>query len=149
MIKRLTLVLLCLSLLSACGGEVEDTRPGQPVAHRRAAFKALLRAFEPIGVMMRTQEYDAAAFARHVAEVKTLRDDPWQYFLPDTNYPPTKAKPEVWSDTARFEADRDTFLKATDRLLEVAGTPDKDVAKAAFEAVQNACSDCHKAFKNR
>jgi len=149
MIKRLTLVVLCLSLLSACGGEVEDTRPGQPVAHRRAAFKAILRSFEPIGVMMRTDNFDPEQFARRAGEVKKLRDAPWQYFLPDTNYPPTKAKPEVWADVARFEADRDTFLKATDHLAEVAGTADKEVAKAAFEAVQNACSDCHKAFKYR
>lgn len=149
MIKRLALFLLCALLLSACGGEVEDTRPGQPVAHRRDAFKALLRSFEPIGVMMRTDDFNPDEFARRVGEVKSLRNGPWQYFLPDTNYPPTKAKPEVWSDTARFEAQRDAFLKATDRLVEVADTTDKAVAKAAFEAVQNACSDCHKAFKNR
>ncbi len=148
MSRTLASLLLVPLLLAACGGEAPDTRPGQPVAHRRAAFKELLKAFEPIGVMMRKGTYEADSFKTLAGGVMARRDAPWQYFQPDTLYPPSRAKPEVWSDAAKFAADKKAFFDATDKLAAAAGTPDEETAKAAFEAVQSACRDCHKAFKN-
>jgi len=58
---NLIIVLTALTLM-ACG-EAADTRPGQPVAHRRAAFKKILLAFEPIGVQLRES---GAELRRHI-----------------------------------------------------------------------------------
>lgn len=145
----LPLVLLPLVLLSACGGEPEDTRPGQPVAHRRAAFKELLREFEPMGTMIREDAYDAQRFAAQAAKVKALSDRPWQYFEPGTQYPPSHAKDEVWSKPAEFDAQRRAFLTATEKLVEVAGTTDSRIAARAFQAAEKTCKDCHDGFKKR
>lgn len=149
MIKRSFTVIALACLLAACGGEVQDTGPGQPVAHRRAAFKEILKVFEPMGVMLRTDRYDAKRFAQLANALGQLRDGPWDYFRPDTNYPPTKAKAAVWSDRATFDKDRSAFFKATDHLIEIAGTTDKTVAKTAYKAVEEACYACHKSFKTR
>lgn len=146
--RNLVPLLIVPILLAACGGEPPDTRPGQPVAHRRAAFKELLKAFEPIGVMMRKGPYQPEQFKMLTAGVIARRDAPWPYFQPDTLYPPSRAKPGVWNDPTRFAADKKAFFDATDKLAAVAGTKDEDAARAAFEAVQSACRDCHKAFKN-
>ncbi|QID16490.1 cytochrome c [Nitrogeniibacter mangrovi] len=145
--KRIVPILASLLFLSACSGEVQDTRPGQPVAHRRAAFKQMLKVFEPMGVMMRTDTFDAQKFATLAKALLQRREVPWQYFKPDTDYPPTKAKPAVWSDPKTFEADRKAFFKASDHLAAVAGTTDKQQAKAAYEAVEHACHTCHDTFK--
>ncbi|HTY99031.1 MAG TPA: cytochrome c, partial [Rhodocyclaceae bacterium] len=101
-----TTVILALSaaLLAACG-EPADNRPGQPVAHRRAAFKEILRVFEPMGVMVRTDEYDADRFKALATELVTKRDAPWSYFAADTLYPPSHAKAEVWSQADKFAAE--------------------------------------------
>ena len=64
--------LLCVLTLGACSGPVEDTRPGQPVKHRQDAFKAMLRSFEPMGVMLRTHSYRADEFARLANELNSL-----------------------------------------------------------------------------
>jgi cytochrome c556 len=136
-------------LLSACSSEPEDTRPGQPVAHRRAAFKELLREFEPMGTMLRDNAFDAQRFAAQAAKVKALSDRPWQYFEPGTQYPPSHAKDEVWSKPAEFDAQRQAFLTATDKLAAVAGTKDAKVAAAAFQAAEKTCKDCHDGFKKR
>ncbi len=147
---RIHIFLLAVAtLLSACGGEPEDTRPGQPVAHRRAAFKEMIKSFEPMGVMVRGKRYDAAKFASLSASLMALRDAPWQYFTPDTNYPPSRAKPEVWTQPAEFAARKQAFFDATDKLAAVATTKDAKVAKAAFEEVEKTCRDCHDAFKTR
>lgn len=141
------LVVLSVVLLTACGGEAEDTRPGQPVAHRRAAFKELIKNFEPMGVMVRTDAYDAKKFQVFAGNVMALRDEPWAYFKPDTQYPPSHSKDEVWSQPEKFEADKKAFYEATDKLAAIAGTPDEKVAAAAFNAAQETCKNCHKHFK--
>jgi cytochrome c556 len=141
------LVMLSVVLLTACGGEPEDTRPGQPVAHRRAAFKELIKNFEPMGVMVRTDSYNAKKFQVLANRVMELRDDPWAYFMPDTQYPPSHSKDEVWSQPEKFEADKKAFYEATDKLAAIAGTPDEKVAAAAFNAAQETCKNCHKHFK--
>ncbi|MBU1236818.1 MAG: cytochrome c [Gammaproteobacteria bacterium] len=145
---KTALILIPVILLTACGGEPEDTRPGQPVAHRRAAFKEIIKYFEPMGVMIRANEYDAAKFQSLTLRMMELRDKPWEYFGPDTNYPPSRSREEVWTQPEKFEAGKKAFFDATDKLAAIAGTKDKREAGAAFQAVQKTCKDCHDAFKN-
>ncbi|HTY03692.1 MAG TPA: cytochrome c [Rhodocyclaceae bacterium] len=151
--KKKSILLLAAMVLAACGGEPEDTRPGQPVAHRRAAFNEIIKSFEPMGVMMRTGEYDGVKFRALAQNVVALRDGPWQYFKPDTLYPPSKAKPEVWSQPDKFEAERKAFFEATDKLAAAVGAsgpaPDAKAVQPAYQAVEDSCRSCHKAFKNK
>ena len=139
-----------ITLASAgCAGEVEDTRPGQPVKTRQAAFKELIRSFEPMGVMLRGKTYDADKFLAMANDLVGKREAPWAHFGPDTNYPPTKATPEVWQQPEQFERDRLAFIAATDRLLAAAQTKDRQQLTAPYQAVYDACQDCHKTFKKR
>ncbi|MBX3680565.1 MAG: cytochrome c [Rhodocyclaceae bacterium] len=146
-------ILLCALALAGCNSEPEDTRPGQPVAHRRAAFKEIIKAFEPMGVMMRTDSYDAAKFKVLTAQLMARRDVPWQYFTADTLYPPSHARAEVWSEADRFAADKKAFFDATDALARVVdaagGAPDEVTARNAYRDVEAACENCHKTFKRR
>src|SRR5574343_1389115 len=112
---KIGLVVLSATLLAACG-EPEDTRPGQPVKHRQQAFKDIIKSFEPMGVMLRKGSFDAERFDKLSAELVAKRDLPWSHFGPDTNYPPTKATPEVWSKPAEFDKEKQAFIAATDKL---------------------------------
>jgi len=141
-------LLSTVALLTACG-EVEDTRPGQPVKTRQTAFKEIVKAFEPMGVMLRENRYDADKFAAHAERLVAKRDGPWSHFGPDTNYPPTKATPEVWKQPEQFEKDKQAFLAATDALLAAARSKDKAQSEAAYDKVHEACKTCHKQFKER
>jgi cytochrome c556 len=141
-------LLLTVALLAACG-EVEDTRPGQPVKTRQAAFKEIVKAFEPMGVMLREDRYDADRFAMHAERLLARRDAPWSHFGPDTNYPPTKATPEVWQQAEQFDQEKQAFLAATDALRIAAQSKDKAQATAAYDKVHEACKRCHKQFKER
>jgi len=146
--RRLALLIAALLPLALTGcGEPEDTRPGQPVKHRRAAFASILKAFEPMGKQLRDGRYEADKFLTHAKALAAAKDGPWSYFGADTNYPPTHATARVWSELERFEADRQTFFKATDKLLQAAERRDEKAVKAAYEAVHDSCRTCHKAFK--
>lgn len=142
-------LLLSVALLAACSGEVEDTRPGQPVKTRQMAFKDIIRSFEPMGVMLRGKTYDADKFLALAEELVSKREAPWAHFGPDTNYPPTKATAEVWQQPEQFARERQAFLAATDTLLAAARTKDRKQLEAPYQAVYDTCQSCHKTFKKR
>lgn len=140
---------LMIAGLSACGQPVEDTRPGQPVKTRQTAFKEILKVFEPMGTMLRTSSYHADRFAALAAELVARRDLPWAHFGADTNYPPTKAKPTVWSKPEAFERERVAFFAATDALLVAAQTREVEAASKAYFKVYDLCQSCHREFKEK
>lgn len=142
-------IVLALPLvLSACG-EPQDTRPGQPVAHRRAAFKEILEVFEPMGLILQKDSLDSRTFQALAKQLLAKRDAPWGYFAPDTLYPPSHARAEVWRDAEKFAAGKKAFFDATDKLATIAGSQDRAQLEAAYLAVQDTCKSCHKAFKDR
>ncbi|MDR2837777.1 MAG: cytochrome c [Azonexus sp.] len=141
-------LLLATALFAACG-EVEDTRPGQPVKTRQEAFKAMIRSFEPMGVMLRKEDYDADKFLALAKDLVARRDAPWSHFGADTNYPPTKATAEVWQQPEKFTEAKNAFLAATDTLLTAAQTRDRKQLDKPYEAVYDTCQNCHKTFRRR
>lgn len=143
------IALLAATGLAACGRPVEDTRPGQPVKTRQTAFKEMLRVFEPMGTMLRTDQYAPEKFAQYAQELMAKRDAPWNHFGPDTLYPPTKAKAEVWSEAERFEREKQAFLQATDELLAAAQTQRQAEAGKAYAKVYDLCQSCHRHFKEK
>ena len=143
------LPLVCAIGLSACSKPVEDTRPGQPVKTRQVAFKEMLRVFEPMGTMLRDGKYNAGKFELMATELISKRDAPWGHFGPDTHYPPTKAKPEVWEKQAEFEKARDGFFKSTDALLSAAQAKELKGVTDAYARVYDDCESCHQAFKRK
>lgn len=148
MLSRTLLFTLAASLL-ACGGPAEDTRPGQPVKHRQEAFKAMLRSFEPMGTMLRDNRYDPERFLSLATTLNTQRDTPWPHFGPETDYPPSKAKPEVWTRAAEFEQARREFIAATDELLLAAQEKNSARATQAHSRVYDSCQSCHRTFRNK
>lgn len=146
--RRLTALLLLPCLLAACG-EPEDTRPGQPVRHRQQAFKELIRDFEPMGKMLRDNRYDADKFLGMAETLAGKREAPWGYFGPETDYPPSKAKAAVWTEAAEFDAARQAFLAASERLLAAARAKDKATVEKTYQATYETCQDCHRRFRER
>ena len=146
--KHLFVPALAAILLAACSGPVEDTLPGQPIKHRQEAFKEILRNFEPMGTMLRTNRYEADPFADMAARLLSQRDGPWEYFTDGSFRPPTRAKEAVWSRAEDFERKRTAFIEATDALVEAANDRELANVRAAYSAVENACRSCHDDFRN-
>lgn len=142
-------LLLCLPVFLIACGEPEDTRPGQPVKQRQTAFKEILRSFEPMGLMLRTQRYEAEAFSKLADNLASLKDAPWPHFAPDTLYPPSKATPAVWAEPERFARDREAFLQSVTQLQQAAQSKQLAQIEPAYKAVYDTCQTCHKTFKAR
>lgn len=147
-LKTMTLA-VCAAALAACSDVVEDTRPGQPVKHRQEAFKDILRVFEPMGTMLRTNSYDADRFALMAEALLERRDGPWSFFADDTYYPPTKAREAVWTRPDDFEDHLQAFVEATDELFEAAQARELARVRSAYDTAYGSCRNCHEEFRKR
>ena len=144
---RIALTALFALSLTACSQKVEDTHPDQPVTKRQEAFKAMLRAFEPMGVMLRDEVYQAEPFAAMAERFDDLRDTPWAHFGPGTDYRPSKSKPAVWSREDDCARERERFIAASAALREAALSHDEGRIRPAYQAVYDSCRDCHRGFR--
>ena len=62
--------------------------------------------------------------------------------------PKSRAKSEIWSQPQDFQAKLASYAKATEEFQQVAQSGgDKTAVTAAYKEIENACDDCHKAFR--
>jgi cytochrome c556 len=142
-------LLACAVLLSACSDRVKDTHPEQLVSKRQALFKQFTKTLEPMGLVARErQDYVKADFLASALALQELSKQPWVYFTADGNYPPTRAKPEVWSKSGEFRQAQDLFLTSVNKLVDVSGSADLPAIRASVEAVQKNCKSCHDQFRS-
>jgi cytochrome c556 len=146
---RAGLVLGCCAGLLACLGPEKDTHPQQVLTKRRALFKQYTRMLEPIGLVANGRKpYQREAFLAMVEDLDKLSDKPWNFFPPDGNYPPTRARPEVWSQPERFRQAQQEYRASVSALLQVAQRGDAAAVAPAVDAVVASCKACHRNFRN-
>lgn len=137
------------ALLGACSDRAKDTHPQQLVSKRQAIFKKFTKTLEPMGLVARDrQDYVRAEFMASALALKELSSQPWPYFTADGNYPPTRAKPEVWSQAGEFKQAQDSFLANVNKLVDVSGSADLPAIRASVQAVEKSCKSCHDQFRS-
>ncbi len=61
----------------------------------------------------------------------------------------TKARPEIWTNRAEFDASADSYTAAIDKLLVLAQAGDTAGLTAQLAAAGATCGACHRNFKSR
>jgi len=136
-------------LLLGCSEKTADTHPQQLVTKRVAIFKKFTKALEPLGLVARErQNYVKADFMAQAQALQDLSSQPWSYFTSDGDYPPTRAKHEVWTQAAEFKKAQDSYLATVDTLVRVSGSADLPAIRDAVDAVQKSCKSCHDQFRS-
>jgi cytochrome c556 len=93
------------------------------------------------------KEYKPEEFLVMAQDLHTLSSKPWVYFPADGNYPPTHARPAVWSQPAAFKAAQDKYQASVQALLVAAQAGKLEPVQQAMEAVTASCKSCHKEFR--
>jgi cytochrome c556 len=147
--RSLFLVALATVLaLTACS-EAQDTHPAQLVTKRRAVFKQFTRTLEPMGMVARdSKAYKPREFRESALALEKLATQPWGYFTLDSNYPPTRAKPAVWTQAPEFKQAQENYQATVSRLVKAADGGDLEVIRTAVTDVQYSCKTCHNQFRN-
>lgn len=149
--SRLSLLIVIGAVigLAACNDTPKDTHPDQLVTKRRAIFKQFTRTLEPMGLVARDRkDYNPRELNISALELEKLSKQPWAYFTPDSNYPPTHAKTEVWQKPAEFKQAQDKYLASVSHLVKAAQGGDLDLIRPAVNDVQKSCKSCHNQFRN-
>ena len=104
--------------------------------------------FGRVGAMVQGRvPFDAKVAAENLEIATTLSRLPFVAFVDGSDKGNTKAKAEIWSDRAKFNA---AATKMQDEMLKLnaAGkSGNQDQIKAAFGPVGAACKACHDDFK--
>ncbi len=104
----------------------------------------------PLGAMAQDKmPYDAAVASAAAANLAALANmDQSNYWVEGSDIAAAggRAKAEIWSDRAGFDAEVEKLAAATINLAAVAGDG-LDAMKAGFGPVGASCGSCHKAYR--
>ena len=118
------------------------------VDYRESVFTVMGTHFGRIGAVVKgEQPYNKDEVAKNAAIVTMMSTLPWQAFGPGTEG--GKAKPEVWSDNAKFKAAADKMQLAVIDLNKAAQSGDLESIKKSFGAAGATCKGCHDDFKKK
>ena len=139
-------VALCLA--GAAGAqETGSISSEQAVQARRAgmfmsgAIMSSMKAGVDAGASPRSQVFPAGTLARWAGAMPGL------FPAGSGTVTGTKAKPEIWTDRADFEARAAAFAAAATRLQELAQADDAAGFATQFTEVRASCQSCHDAYK--
>lgn len=145
--KNISVVVLACLALSACGG----VDPNSPLGQRKAIFKQMLQTSEGLGGMLRGRiPFDGARFADGAVKLDTLSHQPWQHFPSVREEDHTSARDEVWQKQAQFlQMARDLEAATGELVIASQARPYKASSlQPAMQKVEDACSACHKQFRD-
>ncbi|MBC5763445.1 c-type cytochrome [Ramlibacter albus] len=123
-------------------------KPEDAIKYRRSAMTVLATHFGALGAMANGRApYDAAAAARHADVISVVHTLPFAGFGPGTDKGETRAKPEVWSEAAKFKQGQDRLHDEITKLAAAAKTGSLDNLKAAWSPNSGSCKACHDTFR--
>jgi len=126
-------------------------KPEDAIKYRQSAMFIQSQHFGRIGAMVSGKApFDAAAAAENAAIVADMSKLPWAGFMPGTDKGGnTKAKPEIWTEQAKFKETNEKLMAETAKLAAAAKTGNLDNLKTAFAATADTCKSCHDNFRNK
>ena len=126
-------------------------KPDDAIKYRQSAMFVMGQHFSRLGAMANGRvPFDAKVAADNAEVVAEMAKIPWAGFAPTTDKGGnTKARPEIWTEQAKFKESSDKLVADTTKLVAVAKTGNLDALKTAFAATAGNCKACHDAFRNQ
>jgi cytochrome c556 len=135
--------------LSTVPAFAQFQKPEDAIKYRQSVMTVMANHFGRIGAMVQGKvPFDAKAAADNAAIVVTMSRLPFVAFGEGTDMGlPTRAKPAIWSQNAKFK-DLASKLRAEAEKLEAATkSGDAGAVKTAFGGVGKECKSCHDDFR--
>ena len=123
-------------------------KPEDAIKYRKSALTVMGAHFSRVAAMAggRTP-YDAKAAADNAAIAEALSKLPWAAFPEGSDKGDTKAKPEIWSDKARFAESAEKMQTELTKLSVAARAGTLDALKPAVSSAAATCKNCHDNFR--
>lgn len=130
----------------ASPASAQFAKPEDAIKYRQSSFSVMGTHFGRIGAMVNGRvPFDAKVAAENADIVAEMAKLPWAAFGPGTDKGgiPSRAKPEIWAEQAKFKDLSDKMTAETTKLAAAAKTGNADALKTAFGATGASCKACH------
>ncbi|MFY7858920.1 MAG: c-type cytochrome [Limnohabitans sp.] len=144
----LSIMSAALAFTLALPAQAQFAKPEDAIKYRKASFTVMSAHFGRLGAMANGRvPYDAKAAAENAEVVSALAKLPWTAFGDGTDKGETRAKPEIWKESAKFKEASDKMVAEMGKLNTAAKAGNLDALKAAFGPAAASCKACHDNFR--
>jgi cytochrome c556 len=146
--KAFAFIAAAATLLAfAAPASAQFAKPEDAIKYRQSALSVMGTHFGRVGAMANGRvPFDANVASANAEIVATMAKLPWAGFVPGTDGN-TKAKPEIWTEQAKFKESSDKLVAESTKLAAAAKTGNLDALKTAFAATAGTCKACHDSFR--
>ena len=144
----LNLFAAAMALTLAVPAQAQFAKPDDAIKYRKASFTVMATHFGRLGAMANGRlPYDAKAAADNAELVTTMSKLPWAAFGEGTDKGETRAKPEIWKESAKYKEAADKMQAEMAKLNMAAKAGNVEALKAAFGPAAASCKACHDNFR--
>lgn len=146
--KIASFVLAAAMLTLVLPAAAQFAKPEDAIKYRKSAMFLMQQNFARVGAMASGKApFDAGVAAESAAVAEFMSKLPWVAFVQGTDRGETRAKPEIWKESAKFKEYADKMQAEMSKLAAVAKTRNLDGIKSAVSATGDTCQTCHDDFR--
>ena len=144
-------MMLLIGSFTSVPALAQFAKPEDAIKYRQSSLSVMGTHFGRLAGMAQGKiPYDAKAAADNAAVVEFMSKLPWAAFGEGTDQGGnTKAKPEIWSDNAKFKDAAEKMQAEVVKLSAAAKTGKLDDLKTAVGATGGTCKNCHDNFRSK
>jgi cytochrome c556 len=146
--KFISLVGATIAMTMTVPAQAQFAKAEDAIKYRKASFTVMAAHFGRLGAMANGRApYDAKLAVENAEVVATLAKLPWSAFGEGTDKGETRAKPEIWKESAKYKEASDKLQAEVAKLNTAAKAGNLDALKAAFGPAAASCKACHDNFR--
>jgi len=143
-----SIALIAIVLAFATTASAQFAKPDDAVKYRKNALFVMQQNFGRVAAMAAGKApFDAKIAAESAAVADYMSKLPWTAFGEGTDKGDTRAKAEIWRESAKFKEYADKMQAEMSKLAATAKTGNLDSIKAAVNATGGTCKTCHDAYR--
>ena len=153
--RLLSSLAICAAALAGLGTSLpaaaQFAKPEDAIKYRQSALSVMGTHFGRIGAVVQGKApYDPKATIENANIVLTMSRLPYVAFVEGSDKGGnTKAKPEIWKETDKFQAAAKELQEQAVKLDAAAKSGNLDAIKVAFGDTAKACKACHDNFREK
>lgn len=150
LIKPFVGAVLIAGIAGAAHAQAPFAKAEDAIKYRKSALFVMAQHFARIGPVVKGERpYNKDEVAMNASIAEEMSKLPWAAFVAGTDKGETGAKPEIWTDAAKFKSAAEKMQTEMSKLAQVAKGGDLNAVKAQFGETGKACKACHDDFRKK
>lgn len=141
-------LLAALVLAVGAPSYAQFAKPEDAAKYRQSVMFLQVTHAGRINAQLKSDKPNIQAIAENAAVLDNVNKLFFSAFVPGSDMVPnTKAKPEIWTDQAKFKQYADALNTEVGKLIAASKGTDVAAIRTAFGSVGQACKACHDTFR--